>query len=160
MMYSLVLSVVLASLAFVFQITSGRAIESIDKRQDGYHWINTWTSMPQLVESSNMPPSPFVCLFEYYTFQPSTNAFLELGWCSKGCNTPSDPAHVRRHIQDQDHPFEYVWRLGPSHYRGVHRTTYWWCCRRERNPGFTLSSNYSQWKEQLHRSTGPSCRQR
>ena len=30
------------------------------ERQDAsYHWIDTWTSMPQLVESSNMPPSQF-----------------------------------------------------------------------------------------------------
>jgi len=27
---------------------------------DDYHWVDTWTSMPQLVESSNMPPSPYV----------------------------------------------------------------------------------------------------
>ncbi|KAF9524669.1 SGNH hydrolase-type esterase domain-containing protein [Crepidotus variabilis] len=29
------------------------------ERRDDYHWIDTWTDMPQLVESSNMPPSPF-----------------------------------------------------------------------------------------------------
>lgn len=23
------------------------------------HWVNTWTSMPQLTEPSNMPPAPF-----------------------------------------------------------------------------------------------------
>jgi hypothetical protein len=161
MMYTSVLSVALASLAFVFPITTGRAIEPIDKRQnDGFHWVNTWTSMPQLVESSNMPPSPFVRLLECYTFQTSTNAFLELGRCPKGCNPPSDPAHVRRHIQDQDRPFEYVWRLGPSNHRGIHRITCWWCCRRKRNTGCTVGSNYSQRKEQLHHSTGPSCRQR
>ncbi|KAI1644739.1 SGNH hydrolase [Daldinia loculata] len=29
-------------------------------RQDEYsHWVATWTSMPQLVEPNNMPPSPF-----------------------------------------------------------------------------------------------------
>lgn len=27
---------------------------------DDYHWVASWTSMPQLVESNNMPPSPFV----------------------------------------------------------------------------------------------------
>ncbi|KAK4157186.1 SGNH hydrolase-type esterase domain-containing protein [Chaetomidium leptoderma] len=31
------------------------------RADDGWHWVATWTSMPQLVESSNMPPSPFVC---------------------------------------------------------------------------------------------------
>ncbi|KAF2728536.1 lipolytic protein-like protein G-D-S-L family [Polyplosphaeria fusca] len=32
----------------------------IEQRQDAdYHWVNTWTSMPQLVESSNMPPSQY-----------------------------------------------------------------------------------------------------
>jgi hypothetical protein len=30
-------------------------------RQDAdWHWVATWTSMPQLVEPNNMPPSPFV----------------------------------------------------------------------------------------------------
>lgn len=24
------------------------------------HWVDTWTSMPQLVETANLPPSPFV----------------------------------------------------------------------------------------------------
>ena len=28
--------------------------------REGEHWVATWTSMPQLVESNNMPPSPFV----------------------------------------------------------------------------------------------------
>lgn len=29
--------------------------------EDDYHWVATWTSMPQEVEQSNLPPSPFVC---------------------------------------------------------------------------------------------------
>ena len=29
---------------------------------DDNHWVTTWTSMPQEVEQSNLPPSPFVCL--------------------------------------------------------------------------------------------------
>ena len=33
---------------------------SLEERQDGFHWVDTWTSMPQLVESNNMPPSAFV----------------------------------------------------------------------------------------------------
>ncbi|GAA3476809.1 SGNH/GDSL hydrolase family protein [Streptomyces yanii] len=28
-------------------------------RQPKKHWVNTWTSMPQLTEPSNMPPAPF-----------------------------------------------------------------------------------------------------
>ncbi|CAO2657206.1 Nn.00g033320.m01.CDS01 [Neocucurbitaria sp. VM-36] len=59
MFYSSVLSVALATLAILSPAIHGRAIDSVDKRQDEYHWIDTWTSMPQLVESSNMPPSPF-----------------------------------------------------------------------------------------------------
>ncbi len=27
---------------------------------DSSHWVDTWTSMPQLVEPDNLPPSPFV----------------------------------------------------------------------------------------------------
>ncbi|KAF9526189.1 SGNH hydrolase-type esterase domain-containing protein [Crepidotus variabilis] len=33
---------------------------STTHRRDDYHWVDTWTNMPQLVEDSNMPPSPFV----------------------------------------------------------------------------------------------------
>ncbi|PSN70200.1 SGNH hydrolase [Corynespora cassiicola Philippines] len=46
----------LAALLIFSSTTNGR---TIDKRQDGHHWINTWTSMPQLVEPNNMPPSQF-----------------------------------------------------------------------------------------------------
>ena len=51
-----------AAFAIFSTTASGRAIEplALETRQDGYHWVDTWTSMPQLVESSNMPPSPFV----------------------------------------------------------------------------------------------------
>ncbi|KAF2034306.1 SGNH hydrolase [Setomelanomma holmii] len=55
-------SVALTALAILLPTINERAIGSSLKRQDGYHWINTWTSMPQLVESSNMPPSPFMNL--------------------------------------------------------------------------------------------------
>lgn len=30
------------------------------RQTDGFHWVSTWTSMPQLVEQNNMPPSQFV----------------------------------------------------------------------------------------------------
>lgn len=55
-------SVALAAIAIFSSSTHGRVIESAGaKRQDaGYHWADTWTSMPQLVESSNMPPAQFV----------------------------------------------------------------------------------------------------
>ncbi|KAH6641001.1 SGNH hydrolase-type esterase domain-containing protein [Chaetomium tenue] len=29
------------------------------RADDDWHWVATWTSMPQLVEPNNMPPSPF-----------------------------------------------------------------------------------------------------
>ncbi|KAH7078775.1 lipolytic enzyme [Paraphoma chrysanthemicola] len=54
-----ILTVALATLAIFSPATNARAIDSVDKRQDGYHWVNTWTSMPQQVESSNMPPAQF-----------------------------------------------------------------------------------------------------
>ncbi len=34
---------------------------ALTERADDNHWVATWASMPQLVESSNMPPSSFVC---------------------------------------------------------------------------------------------------
>jgi hypothetical protein len=61
MFYSSVFRFAFAVLLILSPAADGLAIGSHDKRQDGYHWINTWTSMPQLVEPNNMPPSPFVC---------------------------------------------------------------------------------------------------
>ncbi|KAI0855470.1 SGNH hydrolase-type esterase domain-containing protein [Xylaria cubensis] len=35
-------------------------VEKLQRRQDAdSHWVATWTSMPQLVEQNNLPPSPF-----------------------------------------------------------------------------------------------------
>lgn len=56
------LAVVFATLATLSSTVNGLAIETVDKRQDSNHWVDTWTSMPQLVESNNMPPSQFVSL--------------------------------------------------------------------------------------------------
>jgi len=40
-----------------------RDILSVLQAREGEKWVATWTSMPQLVEQNNMPPSPFVsCL--------------------------------------------------------------------------------------------------
>jgi hypothetical protein len=49
-----------AALALFSPAIHGLAIEQ--RQDDGFHWVNTWTSMPQLVEASNMPPAPFVRL--------------------------------------------------------------------------------------------------
>jgi hypothetical protein len=38
------------------------------KKQDDSHWVAAWTSMPQLVESNNMPPSQFVGFARYPVF--------------------------------------------------------------------------------------------
>lgn len=39
----------------------GRADNQIDTQIDEFHWVATWTAMPQLVEPANLPPEPFVC---------------------------------------------------------------------------------------------------
>jgi Tfp pilus assembly major pilin PilA len=55
------LTTALAALVALSTTVNGLAIEYLEKRQDAStHWVTTWTSMPQLVESNNMPPSPFV----------------------------------------------------------------------------------------------------
>ncbi|KAI1493459.1 lipolytic enzyme [Biscogniauxia mediterranea] len=42
---------------------------SLKLRQEDGHWVATWTAMPQLVEPSNMPPSPFS---GFVTFRDAT----------------------------------------------------------------------------------------
>ncbi|KAK7179277.1 hypothetical protein DPSP01_005698 [Paraphaeosphaeria sporulosa] len=55
-MIASLLPVAFVTFASFFSPLDARAL---DNRQDGNHWVTTWTSMPQLVESSNMPPSQF-----------------------------------------------------------------------------------------------------
>ncbi|KAH8645979.1 lipolytic enzyme [Tricladium varicosporioides] len=54
-----VLSVLLSTICLTPVL--GSALPEIDlgKRQDGYHWVDTWASMPQLVEPDNLPPAPY-----------------------------------------------------------------------------------------------------
>jgi hypothetical protein len=36
-------------------------LKALEERQsNASHWVDTWTSMPQLVETANLPPAPFV----------------------------------------------------------------------------------------------------
>jgi hypothetical protein len=80
-------------IAFAFSpAANGRAL---DKRQDGSHWVDTWTSMPQLVEQSNMPPSPFVRCQRRYMCITSTNVRIELRRRAKKRDSSSDSSHVR-----------------------------------------------------------------
>ncbi|RDB26787.1 hypothetical protein Hypma_005279 [Hypsizygus marmoreus] len=53
-----VLATVLITVSAV--LPSVRAsVVPVEKRED-YHWIDTWTNMPQLVEQNNLPPAPFL----------------------------------------------------------------------------------------------------
>ena len=45
-----------AALALITAVT---AVTSAPVPQDG-HWVDTWTSMPQLTEYNNLPLPPFV----------------------------------------------------------------------------------------------------
>ena len=59
MLHPSLLSTTLATLALLCPPATSLALTT---RQNDFHWINTWTSMPQLVEQNNMPPSPYVTL--------------------------------------------------------------------------------------------------
>lgn len=89
----------LVTLATVSPPVHGLAVETYSKRQDAYHWINTWTSMPQLVESGNMPPSQFVG-YESFAGLHDSNILPELWWSLEGRDTPANFAHVRRSLED------------------------------------------------------------
>jgi hypothetical protein len=65
------LAAALAALATFAPGAEGLAIERVDKRQNAsFHWVDTWTSMPQLVEQSNLPPSQFVRFSSCFHFLP------------------------------------------------------------------------------------------
>lgn len=52
--------VALCTLFWTCSVATPVAPEAPEKRQEeDYHWVATWTSMPQLVEPANLPPSPF-----------------------------------------------------------------------------------------------------
>ena len=54
----------LRGLTLLALTTTAASLPSHQKRQNesDYHWVPTWTSMPQLVEPNNLPPAPFVRL--------------------------------------------------------------------------------------------------
>lgn len=58
------LGAALKGLALLALTTPAASSPSFQKRQNesDYHWVSTWTSMPQLVEPDNLPPAPFVRL--------------------------------------------------------------------------------------------------
>lgn len=68
--------VMLTSMVFVsFAAWSSAAPSAgLTERQDDFHWVDTWTSMPQLVEPNNMPPSPFGV--SYLAALPATGSSL------------------------------------------------------------------------------------
>ena len=51
---------------FMFMILAHSGISfpllerSKDAKGKNSHWVNIWTTMPQLVEPANLPPVPFV----------------------------------------------------------------------------------------------------
>jgi hypothetical protein len=49
----------LAFLNFPNKAAAARAVEA--RSENSNHWVATWTSMPQIVEPNNLPPTPFVC---------------------------------------------------------------------------------------------------
>jgi hypothetical protein len=66
-MYHSLADIMIATLPLWFIVLSTvcalPTAQVLDERQSAdYHWVDTWTSMPQQVEQDNLPPSPFVCL--------------------------------------------------------------------------------------------------
>src|SRR3954452_6386004 len=67
MMYTNNFSALAAVLSTIWLVaTAGSSVlphaKILATRQTGYKWVDTWTSMPQLVEPANLPESPFVCI--------------------------------------------------------------------------------------------------
>ena len=56
---SIFLIVLCVHLASSFPLLPRR---NYDGNTEESHWVNIWTTMPQLVEPANLPPVPFVCL--------------------------------------------------------------------------------------------------
>lgn len=54
-----VLPMLLSGSANASPIASRKSDCTAAGHADDSHWVDTWTSMPQLVESTNMPPAPF-----------------------------------------------------------------------------------------------------
>lgn len=80
-------------LTYLIPLSHGRALH---KRQlittpsiPNGHWIDTWAAMPQLTESSNLPPAPYV---SFYT------GGLRMGRLN-GTLAHRDPMGERRHTE-------------------------------------------------------------
>ncbi len=52
-------AVQLVSTPWATALPSGQELGGVQLVAADDHWVDTWTSMPQLVEQDNLPPSPF-----------------------------------------------------------------------------------------------------
>jgi len=155
MFYTSLLSVAFATLSLFSPAVNGRAIDAAERRQDGSHWINTWTSMPQLVEASNMPPAPFVRdLNRPRLNSRNSNMITEFRQRNARCDAPPNPPHVGWRTEDQDHHFQHFRRFRPSHHHRLCRSSCRWCSGRQWHASLTSSSHHRWWQDQLHSAQG------
>ena len=128
--------------AFVsLRLVSARAIsdiEILEARQNGsdFHWVDTWVSMPQLVESSNLPPSPFVSEFST-AYRAITYPCIFVGLRQRHvqrCFGSPNASLVnwRRQVPHRD--LQHLRRQRFVNYSCKHRAPNRWKGRRERNP--------------------------
>jgi hypothetical protein len=112
--------------------------------------------MPQLVEASNMPPAQFVCDFFCIpkSIASGSNNTTEFRWRSSRCDPPSNLTHVRRRAEDQDHNFQHLRWLRPSHHRRLRRTSCRWRGGYQWLASLTPSSHHRWRQVQLHGTQG------
>jgi hypothetical protein len=112
-----ILTAAFAALALFTPALHGLAIET--RQDDGFHWVNTWTSMPQLVEASNMPPAPFVRFpSPIHTKSPIihvqklTSLFTDLNHLRpQKLHSPPNTPHVRRRLTPQNNNLKHLWNV-------------------------------------------------
>lgn len=47
------------------------SINNARLKKSGWHWVDTWTAMPQLTEPANLPPPPFVRPLYFFIYSIS-----------------------------------------------------------------------------------------
>jgi hypothetical protein len=93
--------VAIAALLAIFSSAEGKHLR---KRQDG-HWVDTWASMPQLTEPTNLPPAPYVSPPRLQLTGKAERS-SEPKWL-RLCkfDNPPDDTHLNWRGQDQDSYF-------------------------------------------------------
>jgi hypothetical protein len=102
----------------------GNTTTPIEPNPRNGHWVDTWTSMPQLTEFANLPPPPFVS----NGHSPGLTTFRTCLTCPESneprllqLHDPPDPACHTWYTTASHPPIQCIWPQCPPNHQSQHR---------------------------------------